>query len=107
MVRSYDLLRSMWRGVVGVDGGNVDVSRNKRVARSAARLACYLSKYISKGFSEALSTGDSYRASGRALPSAVVLRSLHVSLFAAFAELEDLLAYERAGSKVFHACTLN
>jgi hypothetical protein len=38
----------MWRGVVGVDGGNVDVSRNKRIGRSAARLASYLSKYISK-----------------------------------------------------------
>ena len=50
LVRSYDLLRSLWRGVVGADNGNVDVSRNKRVNRSSAKLASYLSKYIGKDF---------------------------------------------------------
>lgn len=67
LVRSYDLLRSMWRSVIG-GGGNVDVSRNKRIARSASRLASYLAKYIGKDLNAALAEGDSYRASGRALP---------------------------------------
>jgi hypothetical protein len=75
MVRSYDLLRSMWREVVGIDNGNVDVSRNKRVSRSSARLASYLSKYIGKSFGESIVKGmNSYSASGRALPEALMLR---------------------------------
>ena len=81
LVRSYDLLRSMWRGVVGLDNGNIDVSRNKRVQRSPSRLASYLSKYIGKGFGSGLENGDSYRASGRALPSPArfVLPTVHGS----------------------------
>lgn len=107
MVRSYDLLRSMWRGVVGVDGGNVDVSRNKRVGRSAARLASYLSKYISKGFAEALGSGDSYRASGRALPPAVVVRSAHPGLAGAVSDLFDLIRTEVDSSLDFHHALLD
>jgi hypothetical protein len=107
MVRSYDLLRSMWRGVVGVDGGNVDVSRNKRIGRSAARLASYLSKYISKGFAEALGSGDSYRASGRALPPAVVVRSAHAGLAAAIGDLCDLIRTEMDSALDFHQALLD
>lgn len=107
LVRSYDLLRSMWRGVVGVDGGNVDVSRNKRVGRSAARLASYLSKYITKGFSESLGSGDSYRASGRDLPPAVVVRSLHPGLSAAIADLCELIRTELDTTTDFHQALLD
>ena len=47
MVKSYDLLRTVWRAVVGE--GNVDVSKAVRRRRcSVAKLAAYLSKYISK-----------------------------------------------------------
>ncbi|TAG01267.1 MAG: hypothetical protein EAZ43_11735 [Betaproteobacteria bacterium] len=52
-LRSYHVLRSVWRGVVGNDNGNIDVSRRKRNAqRSPARIASYLSKYITKAFEE-------------------------------------------------------
>ena len=64
LVRSYDLLRSLWRGVVGSDNGNIDVSRNKRVNRSSAKLASYLSKYIGKTFDQAEKHVNSYSASG-------------------------------------------
>lgn len=107
LVRSYDLLRSMWRGVVGVDGGNIDVSRSKRVGRSAARLASYLAKYITKGFSEATSAGDSYRASGRALPQAVVVRSSHVILSAAVDDCMSLIRAEADATREFHAALLD
>lgn len=63
LVRSYDLLRSMWRAVVGGDNGNIDVSRNKRVGRSAAKLAVYLSKYIGKTFDQAEKHVNAYSAS--------------------------------------------
>lgn len=107
LVRSYDLLRSFWRGVVGVDNGNIDVSRNKRVGRSTARLSSYLSKYISKGFAEALSTGDSYRASGRALPAAIIIRSPNAVLSAAMDDLCKVLSSELLGAVEFYQCLLD
>jgi hypothetical protein len=105
LVRSYDLLRSMWRGVVGADNGNVDVSRNRRVQRSAAKLAAYLSKYIGKEFGQAEKHVNSYSASGRALPPAIVERHASASLWAALCDLFDLLDSEVGASRV-DQCTL-
>jgi hypothetical protein len=52
-IRSYDLIRSIWRSVVGSLGGNIDVSKRKRNSqRSPARIASYLSKYITKAFED-------------------------------------------------------
>lgn len=107
LIRSYDLLRSMWRGVVGTDNGNVDVSRNKRIARSAAKLASYLSKYISKGFGGGDDGGDSYRASGRALPPPVCIRTLSPQLGDAIAALTDLLQVDLDGRGEFHHALLD
>ena len=76
LVRSYDLLRSLWRGVVGSDNGNIDVSRNKRVNRSSAKLASYLSKYIGKTFDQAEKHVNSYSASGRALPAPTMFQTV-------------------------------
>lgn len=104
LVRSYDLLRSMWRGVIGA-GGNIDVSRNKRVGRSSAKLAGYMSKYIGKDFGTD-SEGDSYRASGRALPAAVVFRS-HPKLWDAFVDLIDLVSCDLGPKAHFHQAYLD
>ncbi|TFY99008.1 rolling circle replication-associated protein [Ramlibacter humi] len=53
VVRSYDLLRSIWRSVVGDLSGNVDVARRRRHRdKSGARIAGYISKYITKAFAE-------------------------------------------------------
>jgi hypothetical protein len=52
-IRSYDLIRSIWRSVVGSLDGNIDVAKRKRNSqRSPARIASYLSKYITKAFQE-------------------------------------------------------
>nr|CRY96633.1 hypothetical protein [uncultured prokaryote] len=99
MVKSYDLLRSMWRGVVGNDNGNVDVSRNRNVQRSSAKLASYLSKYIGKTFNQAAKHVNSYSSSGRDLPEAVLERVDSAS--DAFGALFDLLAPEVQASEVF------
>ncbi|MBS0172535.1 MAG: hypothetical protein JSR64_00685 [Nitrospira sp.] len=89
MVKSYDLLRTVWRAVVGE--GNVDVSKAVRRRRcSVAKLASYLSKYISKGFDEC-EGGDSYRASGKRLPPPVVIRCSYTCLHEAVSALYDLL----------------
>lgn len=105
LVRSYDLLRSMWRGVVGPDNGNVDVSRNKRLSRSAAKLAAYLSKYIGKTFDQTEKHVNAYSASGRALPRAVHFRSDSPLLTHALSTLFDLIDKEVSASDLFHtAC---
>ena len=52
-VKSFDLIRSIWRGVAKERGGNIDVASRKRNSkRSPARLAAYLSKYITKAFED-------------------------------------------------------
>lgn len=89
LVRSYDLLRSVWRAVVGE--GNIDVSRAiRKRQRSIGKLAGYLSKYISKGFEDG-QEGNSYRASGKALPKPVVVRSLATTADGAGTDLLRLL----------------
>jgi hypothetical protein len=104
LVRSYDLLRSMWRGVVGSDNGNVDVSRNRKVNRSSAKLASYLSKYIGKTFDQAEKHVNSYSASGRRLPDAVTQRLLTTSQAEAISGLIDLIRTEvDSGAEFYQA----
>lgn len=99
-VRSYDLLRSMWRGVVGAGNGNVDVSKNKKL-RSAAKLAAYLSKYIGKTFDQSEKHVNSYSASGRAIPRPMTFRTLSSDLLGGIVAVYDLLALDIARSEVF------
>lgn len=52
-VRSFDVIRAIWRSVTKERGGNIDVARKKRHTRSTpASIAAYLSKYIAKDFIE-------------------------------------------------------
>lgn len=52
-IKSWNLLRSVWLSVVGLDNGAVNVKARKRNSkRSPAKLAAYLSKYILKAFEE-------------------------------------------------------
>ena len=94
LVKSFDLLRSMWRGVVGTDNGNVDVSRGRAVRRSTAKLAAYLSKYIGKTFDQAEKHVNSYSASGRTIPDAVLERCASPQLSDAITALVDLVSPE-------------
>lgn len=68
LVKSFDLLRSMWRGVVGANNGNIDVSKRKKERWSPAKIAGYISKYIGKSFGDNLKHENSYSASNGALP---------------------------------------
>jgi hypothetical protein len=52
-VKSFNVIRAVWRSVTKDYGGNIDVSAKKRNSeRSAARIASYISKYITKAFEE-------------------------------------------------------
>lgn len=110
LVRSYDLLRSLWRAVVGLDNGNVDVSRNRKVQRSSAKLAGYLSKYIGKSFGEGdqVKYENSYSASGRALPPPLTFAVMSPALLdAVSAVVGDLLGAEVARASEFHSALLD
>ena len=102
LVKSYDLLRAVWRAVVGK--GNVDVSRARRHSqRNISKLASYLTKYLTKTFEDG-GAGDSYRASGKALPKPVVVRSSVTDAGAAAIELIGLLfAFYKV--RAFHPLT--
>lgn len=101
LVKSYDLLRAVWRAVVGE--GNVDVSKAMRRSRSLAKLAGYLTKYIGKSFDEQ-HEGDSYRASGKALPKPTVTRCLSADPGKARAELIYAMeAVFGSGTEFHHA----
>ena len=107
LIKSFDLLRSMWRGVVGADNGNVDVSRRKRMGRSSAKLAAYMSKYITKGFGDGSPQGDSYRSSGRALPPPVVVRVNTASLPEGIQAVVDLLEADMGPRVEFYQALLD
>lgn len=53
VVKSFNVIRSIWRNVTKHNGGNIDVASRKRNSkRSPARIAAYLSKYITKAFED-------------------------------------------------------
>lgn len=72
-VKSYNVIRAMWRRVVGRDNGNVDLTR-PRGRNSAHRIASYIAKYVSKKVSEAALNSKSYWSSrGIEIPRPQVL----------------------------------
>jgi len=72
-VKSYNLIRSMWRRIVGADNGNVDLTR-PRGRNSAHRIASYIAKYVSKSISDAKFNAKSYWSSaGIVMPRPVVM----------------------------------
>jgi hypothetical protein len=60
-VKSYNLIRSIWRRVVGRDNGNIDLTRPR--SNGAHRIACYIAKYISKSLEDAVFNAKSYWSS--------------------------------------------
>jgi hypothetical protein len=75
-VKSYNVIRAIWRSVVGELGGNIDEARKKRWSRqSSGKLAAYLSKYMLKAFEDGDDWSNRYSGSaGVELPKPVVVR---------------------------------
>lgn len=100
-VKSFDALRSIWRGVVGIDNGNIDMSdgrgrgKNRRPRkRSPARLAAYMSKYMLKGWEDGDLWDNRYSSSLQGdLPQGVRMQFHGTTL----AELLPLVFDEAAG----------
>ena len=71
-VKSWSVVRAVWRSVVGEALGNIDQSARKRNSRrSPARLAGYLSKYMMKAFEEGDAWSNRFSASQHSIPEAV------------------------------------
>ncbi|AVT17351.1 hypothetical protein C8244_14830 [Paracidovorax avenae] len=64
-VKSFDVLRAIWRSVAKDLGGNVDVARRKASSRkSPAQIAAYIAKYIVKAFRSGEAFSNRYTAFG-------------------------------------------
>jgi hypothetical protein len=71
-IKSYSVVRAIWRDVVGELGGNIDQSARKRNAkRSPHRVASYLSKYMLKTADEDRGEHRRFQASACVIPEAV------------------------------------
>lgn len=99
MVKSFDLLRSMWRGVVGSDNGNIDVSKRRKQRWSPAKIAGYISKYIGKNFGDNLKHENSYSSSNGSMPAPI--RYSFATGVDAFFGLHDLLSLELANANKY------
>lgn len=74
-VKSYSVVRAIWRSVTGELGGNIDQSRRKRSSQSsAAKIAGYLSKYMVKAFEDGDDWSNRFSASSHSLPAPVRVR---------------------------------
>jgi hypothetical protein len=69
-VKSWNIVRAIWRSVASEWAGNIDVGRWKAHARkSAAKCAAYLSKYVLKDWCEGEDNARRYRWSSAPLPA--------------------------------------
>ncbi|SEL93689.1 hypothetical protein SAMN05216359_1298 [Roseateles sp. YR242] len=103
-VKSYDVIRRIWRSVTGDWRGNIDEAARKRwVQRSPAKIASYISKYMLKAFEDGEDWSNRYSASAVrldrdgnvvkvSLPAAVVLRFKGYSMLDLIALAYDEIA---------------
>ncbi len=99
-VKSFELLRAIWRSVTKERGGNVDVSRRKRHSRSTpAKIAAYISKYVAKDFQEGEKGSNRYSRYGDfEIPAPVDLGRFESALQAVKAMFEitgDLIVFDQ------------
>ena len=74
-VKSYNVVRAIWRSVTGELGGNIDQQARKRWSKqTSGKLAAYLSKYMMKAFEDGDAWSNRYSASqGINIPKATIL----------------------------------
>ena len=89
-VKSFNIVRAIWRGVTKDFGGNID-SQNAKPWHSPGRLAAYLSKYMLKAFDEGDDWSNRYSGSESSnIPKPVRLEFMK----AALGDLVDLVHAE-------------
>ncbi|MCA1324765.1 site-specific integrase [Herbaspirillum sp. alder98] len=104
-VRSWNLIRSMWRRVVGKDNGNADFTR-PRGRNTAHRIASYISKYVSKNLEEARFNRKSYWASrGIPNPQTIPLNEDAMRVLLARHGAHPVYVFTCRGNKIIQAST--
>lgn len=87
-IKSWNVIRAMWRDITGELGGNIDVSGRRKLLRSPAKCAAYVSKYVLKAFEDGADHAKRYLASRCEMPASV--RTLYEGVEAG--EVRELLA---------------
>lgn len=91
-VKSYDVLRAIWRSVTGEHGGNIDVSRYCRhKQRSPARIAAYIAKYVHKAQAWAPKGANVWASSYVELPAPLRAEFARDQLLEAVQLVNDIL----------------
>ena len=68
-VKSFDVIRAVWRSVAGALGGNIDMQKKRRNSKkTAAQLASYISKYMTKAYAEGEKHSQRYTCSRFKMP---------------------------------------
>jgi hypothetical protein len=94
-VKSFNVIRAVWRSVTGEMGGNIDVQARKRNSKRApSKIAAYLSKYMTKAFAEGEPWSNRFSSSkGLTIPKPERMRFTGYSLLdMARAVFDDLPA---------------
>lgn len=77
-VKSFNVIRAVWRSVVGELGGNIDLQRKKKNSKKTiAQLASYISKYMTKAFAEGEKYSQRWTASRFKMPKPQTKYWLH------------------------------
>lgn len=95
-LKSYNVIRAVWRAVTGEHGGNIDVQARKRNSRRApSKIAAYLSKYMIKAYAEGEPWSNRFSASkGVSIPKPERIRFVGYSMSdVAVAVFDDLPAF--------------
>lgn len=81
-VKSFNVVRAIWRSVTGEMGGNIDQAARKRWSKqTAGKMAAYLSKYMLKSYAEGEPWTNRYSCSkGLTVPPATLLEFRGASL---------------------------
>jgi hypothetical protein len=104
-VKSFNVVRAIWRSVVGDLGGNIDLGRWKGNARkSAAKCAAYISKYCLKAYADGELGSKRYRASSVDVPKPDVMQFQAESM----AELVELVtSWAGENGRTLATCWIN
>jgi hypothetical protein len=81
-LKSFNVIRAVWRSVTGELGGNIDVQARKRNSqRAPSKIAAYLSKYMTKAYADGEPWSNRFSSSrGVTIPKPERMRFVGYSL---------------------------
>jgi hypothetical protein len=82
LLKSFNVIRAVWRAVTKEHGGNIDVQARKRNSRRApSKIAAYIAKYMTKAFADGVPWSNRFSSSkGLTVPKPERIRFVGYSL---------------------------